>query len=340
MAEYRLSVIAPCRNEEKYIVAFIKNMLSQDFPKKEMELLIIDGKSNDNTQYIVSKYCVEYPFIRLIVNEMQTVPHALNLGVKQAKGSYIIRVDCHAIYPVNYFTCLIKNLDALKADNVGGAWETVPAKDTSLCRAIAIVTSNKFGVGDSYHKIGATEITKVDTVPFGCFHRELFDRIGYFDEDLIRNQDDEFNGRIIKNGGNIYLLPQLVIKYFARETAGKMAKMFYQYGLFKPLVNKKLGSPTSLRQFVPLCFLLGLITSATLSIFSKIMLDISLSIIVLYVILSIFFTRKQLKKEPLQIFFLPWLFFMIHLSYGWGYLMGIFRFLIFNKKTATITINR
>ena len=147
----------------------------------------------------------------------------------------------------------------MNADNVGGVWNTQPAKNTVICQAIAQASSHPFGVGGSMHKIGSSKIIETDTVPFGCYKREVFEKTGLFDTDLVRNQDDEFNGRLLKLGGKIFLIPQVIINYTARDTIYKMCKMYYQYGLYKPLVSKKLGAPATIRQFFPIAFLLWLV---------------------------------------------------------------------------------
>jgi hypothetical protein len=167
----------------------------------------------------------------------------------------------------------------------------------------------------------------VDTVPFGCFHRELFDKVGLFDEELVRNQDDEFNGRIVKNGGKILLLPQVVIDYFARDTIRKTAKMFYQYGLFKPLVNKKLQKPTTLRQFFPPLFFAGLIAGGLLSVFSQTLMWIYVSVIVLYILCCFVFGRNRERVWP-DILWMPIIYATIHLSYGCGYWQGLWKLLV------------
>jgi GT2 family glycosyltransferase len=188
-------------------------------------------------------------------------------------------LDAHTEFPQNYFTNLINNAEKLGADNVGGVVKTLPADFTVKANAIAIALSHIFGVGNSHFRVGAKTIKEVDTVPFGCFRRDIFNKIGLFDVDLIRNQDDEFNGRIIKNKGKIFLIPQIVVKYYARDTIEKVFKMFYQYGLFKPLVNKKLGMPTTIRQFLPVLFVSGLFIGGILSIISKLFLIIYIVVI-------------------------------------------------------------
>lgn len=325
-----------------YIASFIESILVQDYPKDDMEVILIDGMSTDDTRATVQNFVNKYDFIKFLDNPDKIVSHALNIGIKVSTGEIIIRIDSHCIYPVNYFSVLVDQLIRLEADNVGGVWRTLPAKNTVLCKSIAIGSSHMFGIGNSLHKIGAKNIVATDTVPFGCYKRTIFDRIGYFDPELIRNQDDEFNGRIIKNGGSIYLIPSLVIDYYARDKVSKMAKMFYQYGLFKPLVNRKLGSPATLRQFFPFIFVLGLILGFSLSFFFKSLFWITGAVLILYYIMALTFSAfEAIKYRNFRlIFLLPYVFFVIHLSYGWGYLVGIFKFLLLNMKSSNVNVNR
>lgn len=325
-----LSVICPIYNEKKYIADCIDTILQQDYPKEELEVLFVDGMSTDGTRDIVSEYCQRYAFIHLLNNPHRIVPPALNIGIRAAKGEVIMRLDAHAKYPTNYFSTLVERLHALNADNVGGVCRTLPVNDTPVCQAIAMALSSPFGMGNSYFRIGAESEMLVDTVPFGCFHREIFDKIGFFDEELIRNQDDEFNGRIIKNGGKIFLIPSIVIDYFARDTVAKVAKMFYQYGLFKPLVNVKLGQPATVRQFFPLAFVLGLIIGLILSFVHPLFLILYILVLLLYLSLNFIFSISK-TKHPLTLWHLMRTFITIHVCYGWGYLVGLYK-VIFKKS--------
>ncbi len=340
MTKVQISIICPIFNEEEFIERCIDSILSQDYPRELCEIILVDGMSTDNTLDKIEVYIQSYSFIKLIINPFKVVPYGLNLGIKASKGDVIIRLDGHCVYPQNYISTLVKYLYELNADNVGAVWNTLPAKDNSICRAIALGSSHKFGVGNSKHKVGASEIMETDTVPFGCYRKEIFEKIGYFDEELTRNQDDEFNGRLIKNGGKIFLIPHLVINYIARDSIQKMSKMFYQYGLFKPLVNKKLGAPATIRQFFPVVFVLGLIVGAIASIFSKLLFLVYLFIIGIYFILASFFSIKSAFKENdwKLIIFIPLIFIVIHISYGFGYLIGIYK-IIFKEK-ITVHINR
>lgn len=325
-----LSVICPIYNEEKYIRGCIDSILRQDYPKYDLEVIFADGMSTDRTREIVADYSGKYPWIRLIDNPDRVVPPALNKAIEASNGDIIMRLDAHAEYPSNYFTALTKALKDLNADNVGGVCVTLPINNSTTAKAIAAVLSSKFGMGNSSFRVGAKKVALVDTVPFGCWPREVFDRIGFFDNDLIRNQDDEFNGRLTKSGGKIYLLPNVEIKYFARDKIGKVARMFYQYGLFKPLVNKKLGSPATIRQFIPMLLVLGLILGLIVSAFWHPFFLVYVAGIALYLFIALLFSIKS-SHNIRQIFVQIWTYIVVHMSYGYGYWIGLYR-LIFNKS--------
>lgn len=317
-----LTVICPIYNEEQYIVECMESILRQDYPKDELEVIFVDGMSTDGTRALVADYAAKYPFIHLLDNPKRIVPTALNTAIRVAKGDLVARIDAHAKYPDNYLSVLARKLQTLEADNVGGVCRTLPAKETPLCQAIAAALSSPFGMGNSYFRIGADHDRQVDTVPFGFFRRSLFDRIGMFDEELIRNQDDEFNGRIIREGGKIFLVPEVVIDYFARDTIGKVSRMFYQYGLFKPLVNSKLGNPATVRQFFPLAFVLALIVGAGLCFVHRFFRWLYIAMLGLYLLLALWFGKK-LAKNWRVLLWMPIVFFVVHISYGWGYLRGL-----------------
>ena len=335
-----VSVVLPIYKEEKFIEKCILSILAQDYPQDRMEIIFVDGMSPDRTRDIIGQYARQYPFIHLLDNPQKTVPYAMNKGIMAAKGDVIVRLDGHCVYPNNYVSILVKYLYELDADNVGGVWKTLPANDTAQCVSIALCSSHPFGVGGSEHKIGSNEIKQTDTVPFGCFKREVFDRIGLFDEELIRNQDDEFNARIIKNGGKIFIIPELEINYTSRDTLHKMRRMYYQYGLFKPLVNKKLGAPATIRQFFPGLFVLGLVAGITISPFNRFAFHAFLSILALYFLIGILIGVKKAVeyKKPALIWYMPFTFLNIHVSYGVGYLYGIYKVIF--KKPFQVHTNR
>lgn len=335
-----LSVICPIYNEEKYITKCIDSILDQDYPKDDLEVLFVDGRSTDNTRQIISQYIAKYPFIHLLDNPYKTVPYAMNLGIQHSHGNVIIRLDAHAIYPSYYFSKLLYGLKKYDADNVGGICKTQPANTSTKAIAIAEALSSPLGVGNSMFRIGMEHDMEVDTVPFGCFKREVFNKIGLYDVELIRNQDDELNARIIQAGGKIVLLSDIAISYFARDSYNKLYKMYYQYGLYKPLVNKKLGSPATIRQFVPPLFVLYIMIGLILSFIIPSFWIAYIIPLVTYAlgngILGMILAKKH-KKWALSIH-VPFAIFTIHLGYGIGYLYGLFKILF--KKTFIAEVNR
>ena len=333
-----VSIVLPIYKEENFIEQCILSILAQDYPQDNMEVLFVDGMSPDRTRDIIKSYEETRPNFHLIDNPEKTVPYAMNKGITASKGEVIIRLDGHCVYPASYVSVLVKYLYELDADNVGGVWHTLPANDSAECHAIAISSSHPFGVGASEHKIGSKEIKQTDTVPFGCFKREVFDRIGLFDEELIRNQDDEFNARIIKNGGKIYIIPELEINYTSRDSMQKMRRMYFQYGLFKPLVNKKLGAPATIRQFFPGLFVIGLVLGLIFSFLCRWMAWCYIGVLALYLIIGfgIGIQKAIQYKKIALVWYMPYTFFNIHLSYGIGYLMGLYK-VLFNKQFCVHT---
>lgn len=332
-----LSVICPIYNEEKYIAKCIDSILAQDYPNDDLEIIFADGMSTDRTREIVAEYASKYPFIRLIDNPKRIVPPALNAAILASKGDIIMRLDAHAEYPYNYFSKLVKGLSEYSADNIGGDCITLPVNESAKSKAIAYALSSKFGMGNSEFRTGVSATKETDTVPFGCWRRELFDKIGYFDNDLIRNQDDEFNGRIRKNGGRIILLADVHIKYYARDSIKKVWRMFYQYGLFKPLVNSKLKTPATVRQFFPLALVTGLLLGLIISILWHQFIWLYLFGICLYLLSDIFFSfqgNSCIKEKLYRIIIYP----CVHIAYGIGYLVGIWR--IITRKSFNAKVNR
>jgi len=336
-----ISVVCPIYNEERYIASFIESVLQQDYPKDDLEILLVDGMSKDNTRGIIAEYSMKYPIFRLVDNPQQTVPYAMNNGIRSAKGAIIIRLDAHAEYPSNYFSVLVKKLEELEgAENVGGICITLPCNDTTVATSIAECLSNKFGMGNSYFRVGVKEVMSVDTVPFGCFRKTLFDKIGLYDTDMIRNQDDELNGRIIKNGGKIYLLPEVEIKYYARDRISKVRKMFYQYGLYKPLGNKKLGSPTTIRQFFPFLFVVGLVLGWIPCVVLPMLWSLYAGVLLIHIMIGTMEGIKSARKTGKfgSVLIMPYIFLNMHIFYGIGYLFGIYH-IMFNKSLM-VKVNR
>lgn len=334
----------PVRNEAPYVEKAVRDALAQSGPGLSVEVLVAVGPSHDGTEAIVAAIARAHPEVRSIPNPAGVVPHGLNAAIRASKGDHIVRMDAHSRYPADYVAVLIEGLERLQADNVGGVWETMPANGSDKAWAIAKALSSRVGVGNAMFRLGVKEEREVDTVPYGCFRRELFDRIGFFDEELLRNQDDEHNGRIIRNGGRIHLLPQVRIQYYGRDTIGKLWRMYREYGLFKPLVNMKLGAPATVRQFVPPLFVLGIFGLLVLGVLHIGFLIAWACLMVLYFgVVKLYALRTSMRAGRLSAF--PWLvlaLLAIHVAYGVGYLHGIIRFMILRKRVppAALPTNR
>ena len=329
-----VSIICPTYNEERYIEACIQSVLNQDIPADSWELLLVDGGSTDSTRQLAQPYMERYANIHLLDNPKRTAPFAMNIGIRAAKGEYICRMDAHSCFPVNYVSTLLRYLNELPdAANVGAVCNTLPANDSAKAKAIAIACRHPFGVGNStFRTMTVNKPVETDTVPFGFWKKELFDTIGFFNEELTRNQDDEFNARTIQQGGKIYLVPGLSVTYYARDTISKTAQMFYQYGLFKPLVNKYLKRPATIRQFVPLAFLVGLVVGFPLVFLHPVILGTYCAGILLYVMCLTGIAAYYRN------IYLPLVFATIHFSYGFGYLAGICKILW--KQSFNVETNR
>jgi len=327
-----VSIIIPCRNEEIFIGKCIESIVSNDYPKGKLEVLLIDGLSDDKTRPIINKYTQQYQFIHLLDNPKKIVPPALNIGVANAKGEIIIRMDAHTTYAEDYVTKCVESLQKYDAGNVGGIWVTTPGSDTVMAKSIALTLSHPFGVGNSYFRIGLQEPTYVDTVPFGCYKKEVIERVGLFNENLIRNQDIEFNLRLKKMGYKILLVPEIVSYYHARTTLNSLAKNNFANGYWVIYSSKFAKLPFSLRHLVPLFFVCFLfVTLITSFLFAPSFYVFSL-VFAVYLMVGMFCSFKLSIKNGLGCFSRIILtFFTLHVSYGLGSLFGIFKLLTGKK---------
>jgi len=324
----KVSVIIPCRNEVAHVADCIESVISQDYPHADMEVLIVDGMSTDGTRKILEDYCEQYDFLQIVDNPHFIVPTALNAGIRHSVGEIIIRLDMHTVYSPNYVSSLVKNLYQLEADNVGCVCKTDVRQRTPKALAIKTVLSSKFGVGNSSFRVGVDSVQEADTVPFGCYPRRVFEQYGLFNEKLVRNQDIEFNRRIINGGGRIYLLPDELCTYFARATFRALAKNNYSNGLWNVLAVKITHSFStfSLRHFVPMLFVLSIVMPIIVSPFYWPLALLSVCPIVAYLIFIVV-AGLQLKRSDnsLKMRYLIQSFFVLHFSYGAGSIVGVFK---------------
>jgi len=326
----QITIIIPTYNEERFIADCLNSVYNQDYPKDKMEVIVIDGHSTDKTVEIIRQ---NFPNVILLDNPNKIVPIALNMGIKQAKGDYIIRLDAHAKYPQNYFSTLIENSIKYNTDNIGGLCITETKTRTLKSWAIKTALSHRFGVGNSTFRVGAAEPQIVDTVPFGCFKREVFDRFGLYDERLERNQDIELNKRIKRGGGKILLTPEITCIYFARDTFSGLFKNNYKNGYWNILTvyYTKTFSSLSARHFVPLIFVLSLVLPLLLALININFLWISVLSFSIYLLMLFGVCLAITWRRPWRIIYLLLSFFLLHISYGLGSLAGLIS-LPFDKR--------
>jgi glycosyltransferase involved in cell wall biosynthesis len=323
-----VSVILPCRNEAEHLRECLASILRTTWPREALEVLVVDGDSDDASRAVAQDVAAQHPEVRVLDNPRRTAPAAMNVGLADAHGEIVVRMDAHVRYPAEYITRLVTRLVTSGADNVGGCVETLPASDSHRARAIARAISHPFGVGNSYFRIRTASARWVDTVPFGCWRRALFARVGGFDEELVRNQDDEHNARIIRRGGRILLDPQIVAQYVARATFAQLARMYFQYGRFKPLVARKVGRVTTVRQLAPAAFVLALVFGFLLAPVWPATLLALAGVLVLYGSLALACAAHAAARDGIRaVLATVTAFAVVHGAYGAGYLVGLVRLL-------------
>lgn len=322
MQEIKVTLIIPCRNEENYIQECINSALKQTY--KNVEILVVDGMSEDKTIDIVKNMSSIHNNIRLINNFKMITPCALNIGIEESSGQAIIIIGAHSYLDEKFVENNVRNLYEKGYDCSGGVIETI--NENYIGGLISKAMSCPFGVGNALFRYTDKEL-EVDTVPFGAYKKETLNKIGYFDTELVRNQDDELNLRLINNGGKILLSPDIKSKYYSRGSLKKLWKQYFQYGFWKVRVIQKHKKPASLRHLVPIIFVLSLIFLGFGSLFSNIIRWALLSEVLLYLILGFSFGIKISNDRNIKsIFILPLIFFILHFSYGLGFGLGIINF--------------
>lgn len=323
-----VTVILPIRNEAANIESCLQAILKQNY-SGEIEILIIDGMSTDNTLSIIRKFSSNHPLlnIKILDNPGKIVSTGINIALRQITSEVIIRVDGHTSIEYDYIKQCVEILESKDADNVGG--RMIALGRTSFGETVALATSTPFGVGGSRFHYSEKE-EWVDSVYMGAWRREIFEKIGLFDEELVRNQDDEFNYRLRKYGGKILLSPKINSKYTVRSSPKALWKQYYQYGFWKVRVFQKHPKQMSLRQFIPPAFVVSLILSLFLTLFYPGFWIFFATIAGAYLLTNLFASiLMSAKKGWKHLFHLPLVFAILHVSYGLGFLVGLVKF--FNR---------
>jgi glycosyltransferase involved in cell wall biosynthesis len=332
-----VSVIIPCYNEEKTIQKTLEAIYRQTFPVKEMEVIIADGHSTDKTRECIERFAHSHKelIIRVLDNDKQAIPSGLNVAMKAASGEFIIRMDAHSEPNPSYIEKTIALLTEGKADNVGGVWKIMPSSDTWISKSIAAAASHPFGVGDAFYRF-ATSGRYVDTVPFGGFRRSLIDKIGYFDENLLSNEDYEFNTRIRQSGGQIWLEPEIQSNYYARENLAKLAAQYWRYGYWKFQMLRRYPQTIKLRQAMPPLFVLSLLFLLVLSIFwnpFRLLLAIEVLLYFLVLLVGSFKGARQ-QKQWFLLIGMPLAIMVMHIFWGSAFIYSTLTLLRGSKATT------
>jgi len=338
-----VSIIMPIRNEADFIDRAITSLLEDDYPTEKMEILVVDGMSDDHTREVVRALAQKDNRIEMLDNPQRIVPTAMNIGLRKSRGDIFIRVDGHAEVPKDFIR---KSVDCLaehpEAWVVGGYWKTV--SKGYIGRVIAAATQSPAGVGKARHRLGNFN-GWVDTVPYGAHHKWILNKVGYFDEELVRNQDDEFNLRIILAGGKIWLSSSIRSTYYSRSSLTKLWRQYFQYGFWRIRTMQKHGRFATFRQVVPLLFVSSLSVLVLTAVpwpFARYLLAVELGAYGIGLLYGCIDVGRQTAWTYSLL--APVVFMILHFGYGFGSLWGIIRFSILRgyamKKPEDIQMSR
>lgn len=327
-----ISVLVPTRNEAGHIRRCLESLLAQSgVPEGGLEILVCDGMSGDGTPEIVREFARRDPRVRLLENPRRIVSAGLNEGIRQARGEIILRVDAHTVVAEDYAAKCVEVLRRTGSDNAGGPWRAA-AGGSAVGRSIAAVFQHPLAAGGARNRDTQYE-GSVDTVYLGCWRKTLFDEVGLFDEELVRNQDDEFNLRLTRAGKKIWQSPEIRCWYSVRGTWGTLWRQYYQYGFWKIRVMQKHRLPASVRHVVPLAFVCGLLAGLPLAFLHPALAWIYAAACGLYLLLVGFASVRIAVKQGISLLpFLPVSFAVFHLAYGFGSLFGALHFMVLRRK--------
>ncbi len=329
MSACAVTVIVPCRNEGDSIEACLRSLMGQERPGDDYELIVADGLSDDGTAEVLSRLAEEYPCLKVITNHKRTMPAGVNLGIQAARGRYIAIMGAHNRYASDYLRQSVQVLEETKADNVGGSM--VCAGESYIQEAIALAHHSGFSVGGAKWHDPQYE-GPADTVFGGVYRREVFDRIGLFDEELVRNQDDELNLRLVQSGGRIWHSPRIKSWYKPRRHLKALLQQYIQYGYWRVRVVQKRKAAASLRQYVPGAFVFSLMALPLAALLWSPAWWLWLSTSVAYGLCTIAISLTVAARQGWRYFpVLPWVFACYHLGYGIGFLHGMVDFVLLRR---------
>ena len=328
-----VSAIIAMRNEEAFIGKCLTSLAEQDYGAELLEVLVIDGRSTDRSREIVSAMRSKMPNLRLLDNERKVAPVAFNIGINNAQGEILTIISAHCYLASDYISRCVEYLAKTGAECVGGPIESIG--ETRTAKAIALAMSSPFGVGDALFRYSQRE-QYVDTLAFGTYHRDVFDRVGLFDEELVGNEDDEFNCRLRRRGGKLFLTPAIKSFYYSRASLRALWRQYFNYGFGKVRVVRKHPSSVRFRHLIPALFVASLILGALLAFLSPLFALLLAFMVGSYLALSLLFSLRIASKKGLQYLpILPLAFACLHIAYGAGFLTGLVRFVLLGKGSAT-----
>ncbi len=317
----------PVRNEAGYIERSLGSVLAQDYPPEQMEIIVADGMSTDQTRALIAGFQTRFPRLKVIDNPGKIAPTGLNRAIAQASGDIIVRVDGHCEIAPDYLRRCVHYLQSGAADGVGGPIETIG--ETLSARVIATAMSSAFGVGGSAFRTIKDQTMLTDTVAFPAYTRTIIERAGPYDEELVRNQDDEYNYRLRKLGAKILLAADVQSRYYSRSTFRKVFKQYYQYGYWKVRVLQKHPRQMSLRQFVPPAFVAALLVGVLAASFLPLGAWLLAGILGCYLLANLLASARSASKSDAfgsHLLLLPIVYTALHISYGLGFLVGLIKF--------------
>ena len=324
-----VSIIIPCYNEEKFIGECLQSIVDQSYPPELIELIVIDGNSTDKSVSIVQKYSKSLSKITQLINPQKITPISLNIGVKAAVGEIIVILGAHSFIHRDFINNGVLALGDTDAVCVGGPIENIG--NSYIGKAIALAMQSAFGVGNSLFRISRKR-KYVDTVAFGAYRKEVFEAVGYFDESLVRNQDFEFNQRIVKFGYKILLTPEITSYYYARNSLPQLFKQYFYYGYWKEKVIRKNASSFKFRYQIPVMFIVVMLSLFVGGFYFDSLWNYLGYLLCGYGSISLLFSLYTGKSNNYKyITILPLVFFTLHFAFGFGLLGGIFGNIIMKK---------
>lgn len=331
-----VSVIMPVRNEGDFIARSLGAVLAQDYPHEQLEIFVADGMSTDNSRQLIERLAAATDIpVSIVDNPGLFVPHGFNAAFRRSRGEIIVRVDGHCEIASDYITRCVQHLQAGEAAGVGGPIETVSS--TPMGETIALAMSSPFGVGGSSFRTVKDRTQFVDTIPFPAYLRAVMERAGLLDEDLMRNQDDEYNYRLGSLGYKLLLTPDVRSRYYSRSSLTKLWRQYYLYGVYKVRVMQKHPQQMRSRQFAPLLLVSGVLGGAVFALVWAWIRPFWILGLLAYVAANLLASIYLAQREGWQYLFrLPPVFAALHFGYGLGFLRGLVKFRSHWGKTRNL----